>query len=82
MDAPLPGVVPVVPTIVPGRDDLPAVRRAAPSGQVVHGPASVAKASIRGTRGRIRRPWFRQGLRHLACRYHPARGACGSAGVR
>jgi hypothetical protein len=39
----------------PGQDDLPPVRRAA-SGQVVDGPASVPKASTRGTHGRILRP--------------------------
>jgi AcrR family transcriptional regulator len=66
----------------PGRPDRPAVTRAVPSGRVVDGPASAARASTRGTRGRIRRPWFRPGLRHLACRCRPARGACGSAGVR
>jgi hypothetical protein len=73
---------PIVRLGCPGRDDLPAVKRAAQSGQVVDGPALVARASSRGTRVPIRRPWFRQGLRHLACRYHPARGACGPGGVR
>ena len=65
----------------PGWDDLTAFNRAAPSGQVVDGPASAAKASTRGTGGRIRRPRIRQGPCHLACRFHPAQEACGSAGV-
>jgi len=47
---------PIVRPGCPGRDDLPAVRRAAQSGQVVDGPALVAKASSRGTRAPIRRP--------------------------
>ena len=53
----------------------PAVRRAVPSGQVVDGSASVAKASTRGNRGRIRRPSFRHGLLLLSGRDLPDRGA-------